>query len=329
LGHLLEFEVVFGRYQGIQGQIGFDGHWKSPSGFDLVVEVKTTEVYAIKTATLLHYINELISNKSIGDPEKVLGLYVVGRPDPEIRQLENAIVAEKKEHQLRIVSANSLLSIAEMMNEYEIAHEDVLALIRPSTPTIDPVIDLMARLVVDSREETAEAASEQPAKTDQLVQGAPPDVAGEVVYWLTPVKAMKDETAEECIERLVGRERIYAFGENTPGRKRIKPDDWICFYANGNGVVAHAKVASLPEKKPHKAVRASEQFPWVFRLSDPKLYIERPIVIDAELRSRLEAFNGRDPKKSWAWYVQGAGKVTKNDFAVLTAGSSRAKKAKA
>jgi hypothetical protein len=34
----------------------------------------------------------------------------------------------------------------------------------------------------------------------------------EPVYWLTPVKAMNDETAEECIEKLVGKERIFAFG---------------------------------------------------------------------------------------------------------------------
>jgi hypothetical protein len=66
---------------------------------------------------------------------------------------------------------------------------------------------------------------------------------------------MKNETAEACIEKLVGREPIYGFGENTPGRKRIKPGDWICFYANGNDVVAHARVVSLPERKPHKAIR--------------------------------------------------------------------------
>ena len=47
IGHFLGFEVTFGRYQGVPGQIGFDGHWKSPTGFHIVVEVKTTEVYAI------------------------------------------------------------------------------------------------------------------------------------------------------------------------------------------------------------------------------------------------------------------------------------------
>ena len=51
LGHFLGFGVTFGRYHGVQGQIGFDGLWKSPTSFFIVVEVKTTDVYAIKTAT--------------------------------------------------------------------------------------------------------------------------------------------------------------------------------------------------------------------------------------------------------------------------------------
>ena len=55
IGHFLGFEVIFGRYQGVSGQIGFDGHWKSPTGFHIVVEVKTTEVYAIQD----FYINKL------------------------------------------------------------------------------------------------------------------------------------------------------------------------------------------------------------------------------------------------------------------------------
>jgi hypothetical protein len=283
--------------------------------------VKTTEVYAIKTAALLNYINELVSQKAIPDPDKALGLYIVGRPDPEIRQLENAIIAEKKTQQLRIISAESLLTIAEMMNEYDIAHEDVLALIRPSTPTIDPVVFLMDRLVAGAK---AEPENPQPAPITPAAKSVPSSSAkvetNETVYWLTPVKSMKDETAEECIERLVEKEHIYAFGENTPGRKRIKPGDHICFYANGHGVVAHAKVASLPKCKPHKAVRDSERFPWVFQLTDPNLYVDKPVVIDPELRGQLEAFKDRDPKKSWAWYVQGTGKVTEHDFHILTAG---------
>ena len=32
LGHFLGFTVSFGRYQGVPGQVGFDGHWQSSSG---------------------------------------------------------------------------------------------------------------------------------------------------------------------------------------------------------------------------------------------------------------------------------------------------------
>src|SRR5271157_3229009 len=87
-------QVKVGRYRGVQNQIGFDGLWQSPTSLNLVVEVKTTETYAIRTATLLNYIDELISEKRIASREAALGLYVVGRPDPELRQLENSIVAE-------------------------------------------------------------------------------------------------------------------------------------------------------------------------------------------------------------------------------------------
>jgi hypothetical protein len=30
IGRFLGFEVTFGRYQGVKGQIGFDGHWGIP-----------------------------------------------------------------------------------------------------------------------------------------------------------------------------------------------------------------------------------------------------------------------------------------------------------
>ena len=54
VGEILEFEVTPGRYRGVQGEIGFDGLWKSPkTEFSIVVEVKKTEAYAIDTSVLL------------------------------------------------------------------------------------------------------------------------------------------------------------------------------------------------------------------------------------------------------------------------------------
>ena len=313
VGQLLGFEVTFGRYKGAQGVSGFDGYWRSPvdNGFHVVVEVKTTEVYAIKTATLVGYIHDLVSEKKIPDSDSAIGLYVVGRPDPGVSQLENNIIAEKKTNQLRIISADSLLSLAEMMSNEDISHEDALSILRPSRPTIDPVVDVMGRLIAARQ---AEEPITQP--------GAAPvqSVESDVQYWLTPVKGDKVQTAEEVIESLVGKNGIYAFSETTPGRKRLKPGDWICFYATAKGVIAHARVASSPEKKPHRAVRHPEKYEWTFRVDKTRLYLENPVVIDAAMRGKLQAFQGRDLDTSWAWFVQATRKITEHDFKTLTRG---------
>lgn len=208
IGEFLGFEVTYGRYRGVQGQLGFDGYWLSPSRFHVVIEVKTTEAYAIKTSTLLGYIDGLISDKKIPSRDSALGLYVVGRPDPEIHQLESSILGEKRSGQLRIISVKSLLSLAELAGEYDVSHEDLLAVIRPSAPTIDSITDLMARLIAERQVEVPPVMP-------------PPETVDteKATYWLTPVKDNDKQTAEKVGETLVGDEKIYAFGEKTPGQK--------------------------------------------------------------------------------------------------------------
>jgi hypothetical protein len=308
LGGFLGFEVIFGRYKGVQRQPGFDGLWISPSGMSIVVEVKTTETYAIKTATLLGYINELVSTKEIPDRESALGLYVVGRPDPEILQLEHAITAEKVKDQLRVISAESLLSLGEMMNQYDVNHEHILTVLSPFGAKIDPLVELMERIT---------AAPPEPPVEEPVEEGETPEPK-EVCHWLTPVKDDEFQTAEDCVRSLVGQEGIYAFGERTPGRKRIKPGDWICFYATATGVVGHARVKSCPKKTKHRKVRHPEQYPWVFEVDRTSLYVDEVVVIDAEMRGRLDAFKGRDLSRPWAWFVQATRGISKHDFELLT-----------
>ncbi len=324
LGDFLGFEVTFGRYQGIQGEIGFDGHWKSPTGFHLVIEVKTTDVYSVKTSTLFGYVNELISNRQIPDLDHALGVYVLGRPTPEIRQIENSIVVEKRMGQLRIISVESLISLAEMMTQFDIAHKDILDVLRPAGPRIDPLIDLMTRLVAQKGSQDAEECVPPipPDKGQQQDTLTTEPREPETTCWLTPVKSTDQESAEACIERLVGAEHVYAFGEKTPGRKGIKPDDWICFYASGKGIVAHARVTSNPKKEPHPKVRDSERYPWTFSLDSAELYLDNPVVLDASARIELDAFKSRDPNNPWSWFVQSTHPITKNDFSLLTRGES-------
>jgi hypothetical protein len=309
LGTFLGFEVKYGRYQGTVNEIGYDGLWKSPSGLTLVIEVKTTEAYSIKTSTLVGYVDKLISEKIISDWDNALGLYVIGKPDPDLQQLENSIVAEKRTNQLRILSVNSLLVLAEILNDYEVRHNDILTVLKPHRPKIDPLIDLLSRVVgqkeITESEETKPEPKVEVKKDDNN-------------YWLAPVKADDEWTAEDFVQNLVGKEKVFAFGERTPGRKHMKAGDWICFYAVANGIVAHARLKTPPERKPDKRVKEPENYPWLITFDEVKLYIDNPVVIDSGLRSKLDAFSDKSLDTPWAWFVQSTHKLSENDFSLLT-----------
>lgn len=309
LGRLMGFDVTFGRYKGVQGEIGFDGVWKSPSGLYIVVEVKTTDAYAIKTVTLIGYIDQLISEHKIPDWDHALGLYIVGRSDAELKQLENSIIAEKRTHQLRVITVDKLLTLAELLADYEMEHEAVLTVLRPTSPVVDSLIELMAGLVAKEIR-TADEGTQQ--SQEEITEPESVDVK----YYLTPVASDDTYTAEELIKKLLGA-GIYAVSENSLGRK-VKPGDWICFYATGTGVIAHARVKSPPVQKYDRRVKYPEKYSYVFELDSVSIYTEKPVVLSAELRAKLDAFQGRDPSKRWGWFVQGTGRITKHDFMLLT-----------
>jgi hypothetical protein len=309
IGEFLNFEIEYGRYKGISGEIGYDGIWTSINkDFKIVLEVKTSEVYPIKISTLVGYIDNLISERKISNWDNTLGLYVVAQPDTEIRQLERNIIIERRTDKIRVISSDHLLSLAELMREYDINHDDILAVLYPSGPRIDPIIDILTRLVT------------QPPEPITTLEGREGEIKKkEVVYWLTPIKAREDETFEEAFERLLVKNKIYAFGERTPGRNEIKLGDKICFYASGKGVMAYATVASNPIKKLHNAIKEPEKYPWIFQLKEPKIDFGNPIVINANIRSKLDAFKDKDPNTTiWSWFVQSTKKITENDFKILT-----------
>ena len=304
LGKFLGFQYEYGRYRGATDVSGHDGIWFSHDEFSVVIEVKKTEAYAIKTDTLVGYVDRLISDRTVTSWDCALGLYVVGKLEPDLKQLENSIVAQKRTGQLRVVSAEALMSLAEIASEFDVSYDDIISIIKPAKPIIDPAIDLLVRVVAPPPE-PPDDDGESP--TDDTIQ-----------YWMTPCKSTKEQTAEECIQSLVGNEKIYAFGDKTPGRTSIKVGDYICFYASGKGIVAHALVNTLPEKKRNPKVKDPDRYPWIFGLKEPKLYFDKPIIIDAEFRSRLQAFEGKDPVQPWGWFVVTTRRVSAYDFSLLT-----------
>lgn len=157
VGTLLGFEVEFGRYAGVPGQIGHDGLWRSPEGLHVVIEAKTSETYPIKVTTLLGYIDELVAAGKVPSSKEALGLFVVAKPDPEVQQVANSIVAGGYGDRLRLIAVESLLTLAELLETHDVAHKDILSVLRPSTPSIDSLVSLLLRIAGTA------TTSEQPA----------------------------------------------------------------------------------------------------------------------------------------------------------------------
>jgi hypothetical protein len=317
-GRLLGFEVEFGRYAGVVGEIGHDGFWKSPTGDFIVAEVKTTDAYTVQTSTLLGYVDHLISAQRIPDWGHALGLYVVARTDAHLSQLTNAIIAEKRTQQLRLTSVDSLLSLAELMEIADVTHEEVLAILQPGSPVVDRTVKVIARVasqdtVISQPGEIIESPPPMPPPSPPT---SPQSGIGTQLLLMTPVSDDEDASADDTI-RTILKEGWYVFGDRTPGRKRLGVGDRLCFYRSGGGVVAEATVASAPEHKALTIVRHPEKYPWAFRVKDVRFFFEKPVVIDAGLRSRLDAFHGRDPNKAWAWFVQATRIVSGHDFEIL------------
>jgi hypothetical protein len=64
--------------------------------------------------------------------------------------------------------------------------------------------------------------------------------------------------------------------------------------------------------------KMNARFPLAFRLNEVRVYTSNPIVIDVELRAKLEAFVGRDPSRGWSWFVVATHRISRHDFELLT-----------
>ena len=310
-GHLLGFEVEFGRYRGVPGEIGFDGLWRSPTGRALVVETKTTDVYTVKTATLLGYINDLVSAGRLERPDQAIGLYIYGRFDAGTSQLEKAIVAEGRQEQLRVASVDALLNLLELKQEYDLEHDTVFQLLLPSPVRVDTIVNLIFDITSQERREAVEEAP-------TLLEPRQPAAEKQINYYLLPAADSEDgmpvlENLHHWLDR-----GMWGLGQRTGYRKFFRPGDRLCFYAARIGVVAECIVTSpafdLDRKKSPKP---NLDVPYGIRLEDVRWFEDTPVVLTPEVRAELSAFQGRDLSKGWAWFVQGTSKLTVEDFELL------------
>lgn len=77
----------------------------------------------------------------------------------------------------------------------------------------------------------------------------------------------------------------------------------------------------MPAKEPPapaNLLKDIEKYPWSFRVTNARFFLNEPIVIDGTLRATMEAFENRDQNGSWSWLVQGTRSLTEHNFMLVT-----------
>lgn len=154
IGRRLDFQVEDGLYQGRSDRIGYDGLWELPDQKAIVVEVKTTDVYATKLGTIAKYRHDLIEERPDLADEFVSILLVVGRQDTGV--WEEQIRGSRHAWDMRVISVDALLNIAEAKEKVEslILERIYQILIPHEFIRLDAIAELVLSIADDSSEES-------------------------------------------------------------------------------------------------------------------------------------------------------------------------------
>jgi len=152
IGRRLDFNVTNGLYQGRKGSIGYDGIWERDDGFNIVIEVKTTDAYRINLDTIQKYRKNL-AKKDLIQYEKSSILIVVGRADTG--DLEAQVRGSKQSWDTQIISIDSLIKLLRLKETTEEATtEKIGELLCPFENTrLDKFIDIAFTAAMDASEQ--------------------------------------------------------------------------------------------------------------------------------------------------------------------------------
>jgi len=141
-------------------------------------------------------------------------------------------------------------------------------------------------------------------------------------HFIAPATTTRNVNSLKRISELVGRHKIYAISEQAFGREKPRKDDRVCFYAVSVGVVADAVIARIPEYRIDARI-GNPKYPMVFPLTNVRMYLEDPFILNEKGRASLEEFKARTKDLSWAWFVRVFHRVSAHDFLVMTKQADR------
>jgi len=214
-----------GVHLGFEPALSFGGVWISPTGVHVLLEM-VAEGEAPEIASILGRAESLVSattptaapkaeesaggaevtakGEAVGDLEgggddeeekeevglSAFGLLIVD--DDEILRVEDAIIDEDDEGQVRAISISALLALSKIARDYHLTHEDVLLFLLTSGPSVDPLIDLISRVISQCEAETR--------------------TLEEIAQILGPLGRSGESSPQEALQGLIDQSQFYAFG---------------------------------------------------------------------------------------------------------------------
>ena len=94
----------------------------------------------------------------------------------------------------------ALLALSKIAKDYHLTHEDVLLLLLTSGPSVDPLIDLMSRVITQCEAETP--------------------TLEEIAQILGPMGRGGESSPQEGLQDLIDQSQFYAFGGGSRGSGR-------------------------------------------------------------------------------------------------------------
>lgn len=143
VGRRLGFQIEPGFYRGGGSKIGFDGIWRTKSGYAIVIEVKTTDAYQLNIDTQAKYRNRLIDEKRIEESNSSI-LLIVGRNDTG--GLEAQTRGSRHAWDVRLISVEALLKL--MLIKENLSDDDTVdqihQILKPLEYTrLDQLVDII------------------------------------------------------------------------------------------------------------------------------------------------------------------------------------------
>jgi hypothetical protein len=297
LGRFLGFEVAFGTYDSAPGAVRLEGHWRSRRRARIALEVRGEQTADAGIDTLARTVTALAASLPADAGERWVGLCVT-TPFYAARQRLETQVAHRAAGDIRAVSLDSLLWLAEMSEAQRVDHNDVLRLLT-SGPDSDFMVQLMRRLT-----ETALSMPEpQSTRTPRLEQASPdvaprlsivgkPDRASDAGFWLATLRRDETATPEQLLDAVIARRQVLGVTLAAAASSPACEGDRVCFYIDAVGIAGHAQLDSAIQDG-SAVIRLADRFTAVFRLRNVTIYdVPHVVLNEASVLRQPEGVSG-------------------------------------